>query len=287
MPFQITAPIHGQLRAHAHFSANSFDLHGRGDGESPFLLLDDFRVWGRPFPPHPHAGFSAVTCVFEDSGSGLHVRDSLGNDVQVGPGGVVWTQAGQGVLHQEMASNPGHELHGAQIFINLSGPHKLLPPQTLWLDAPAVPQWCGAGGDRVRVLAGRFGVISSTLAPAEDITLLDVLLRDGLDLPCSPGRCALLYVVSGQVRVSGPGGDMGVVLSGGQAAEFRGEGSVRLDALTPAHVLCMVGDSLRETLVINGPFIMNSRQQISDAMARFESGLFGALAPFPEERVNP
>ena len=283
MPFQITAPIHGQLRAHADFSANSFDLHGRGEIDSPFILLDDFRVNGRPFPPHPHAGFSAVTCVFEDSRSGLRVRDSLGNDVQVQPGGVVWTQAGQGVIHQEMATSPGHELHGAQIFINLSGAHKLRPPQTLWLDSSEVPQWSSADGDRVRVLAGRFGSRSSALTPAEEITLLDVSLQQGLELPCGPGRYALLYAVSGQVRLSGPGADMGVALTAGQAAAFRGEGCVRLDAITPAHVLCMVGDSLREALVIHGPFIMNSRQQVSEAVARFESGLFGALAPLPCE----
>lgn len=280
MSFQITTPIPGQAHAHGHFTANSFNLHAHGATASPFIMLDDFRVRGRPFPPHPHAGFSAVTCVFEDSGSGLRVRDSLGNDVQVQPGGLVWTQAGRGVMHQEMASDPRHELHGAQIFVNLSTQQKLLPAQTLWLDAPAVPQWTSVGGDRVRVLSGTFGQLTSALKPAEEITLLDVSLRDGLELPCGPGCYALIYLVSGQVRVS----SSGIELASGQAAAVQGEGSISLHALTPAaHVLFMAGSSLRETLVINGPFIMNNRQQISQAIARFESGDFGALAPFPNQ----
>jgi redox-sensitive bicupin YhaK (pirin superfamily) len=279
MSFRITAPIPGRVHAHGHFTTNSFHLHTHGEATSPFIVLDEFRVRGRPFPPHPHAGFSAVTYVFEDSGSGLRVRDSLGNDVVVQPGGLVWTQAGQGVMHQEAASDPGHELHGAQIFINLSAQHKLLPAQTLWLDAPAVPQWSSGAGDRVRVLAGSFGQLTSALTPAEETTLLDISLRNGLELPCGPGCSAVLYVVSGEVRVS----DSGIELASGQAAAFQGEGRISVHALSPdAHVFFMEGSSLRETLVINGPFIMNSQQQISEAVGRFQSGSFGDLAPLPD-----
>lgn len=280
MSFQITAPIHGQVHAHGHFTANSFHLHAYGATTSPFIMLDDFRVKGRPFPPHPHAGFSAVTCVFEDSDSGLRVRDSLGNDVQVQPGGLVWTQAGQGVVHQEAASSPGHELHGAQIFINLSARHKLRPAQTLWLDAPEVPQWFSGGGDRVRILAGRFGQLTSALTPAEETTLLDVSLCNGLELPCGIGCSAVLYVVSGKVRISAPGMD----LFSGQAAVIQGAGNISVRALTPgANVFYMAGESLRETLVINGPFIMNSPQQISEAAQRFKSGSFGELLPLAHQ----
>jgi redox-sensitive bicupin YhaK (pirin superfamily) len=81
---------------------------------------DEFRVTGRPFPPHPHAGFSAVTYVLEDSEGKLRSRDSLGNDLVTGPGGIVWTQAGSGLIHEELPADSNRELHAVQVFVNLS-----------------------------------------------------------------------------------------------------------------------------------------------------------------------
>jgi pirin-like protein len=76
---------------------------------SPVLVFDDFRVRKLPFSPHPHAGFSAVTYVLEDSQRGLRSRTSLGNDIVVGPGGIVWTQAGRGVIHEEAPADADRE----------------------------------------------------------------------------------------------------------------------------------------------------------------------------------
>src|SRR5271166_989425 len=110
------------------FSVKAVDLDALCAKGSPIAVLDDFRVRGRPFAPHPHAGFSAVTYVFEDLKSGLRSRDSLGNDVIVGPGGIVWTETGSGVMHEEQPANPDGELHGLQIFVNLSAKNKLTSP---------------------------------------------------------------------------------------------------------------------------------------------------------------
>ena len=100
-----------------------------GEEASLVALLDDFRVRGRPFPPHPHAGFSAVTYVLQASAGGLRSRYSLGHDLVVRPGGIVWTQAGSGVMHEEMPAPPDRELHGVQIFVNLSSKNKLAAPK--------------------------------------------------------------------------------------------------------------------------------------------------------------
>ena len=283
MSFQITAPILGQHYSQAQFSTHSFDLHALGEADSPFIMLDDFRVRGTPFPPHPHAGFSAVTYVFEDSASGLRVRDSIGNDLRVQPGGIVWTQAGQGVIHQEGSSDARQELHGVQIFVNLSAQYKLLPPQTFWLDGPDVPQWTNNAGDRVRVLAGQFGSCMSPLKLAEEITLLDMFLSDEVKLPCRLGQYALVYVVSGLIHLSESKADKGRVITAGQSACFQIDGSVCIEAITESHLLCMVGDRLRESLVISGPFVMNSRPQISEALTRLKFGQFGSLAPLSED----
>lgn len=98
--------------------------------DCPIAVLDDFRVRGEPFPPLPHAGFSAVAYVFEDSQSGLRSRDSLGDDVVIGPAGIVWTQAGSGVIHHEIPASDG-DLHVLQLFVNLSAKNKLIAPQML------------------------------------------------------------------------------------------------------------------------------------------------------------
>ena len=101
------------------FSAQALDLAPLGDLKSSVLVCDDFRVSGRPFPLHPHAGFVAATYVFPDSAGRLRSRDSLGNDIVVGAGGLVWTHAGSGIVHHETPADTG-ELHGLQLFVNLT-----------------------------------------------------------------------------------------------------------------------------------------------------------------------
>lgn len=178
MPIQflpvIAARGHGKGNT---FSVQSIDLHGLGERISPIALLDDFRVSGQPFGPHPHAGFSAITYVFDDSQGSLRSRDSLGNDLVIGPGRIVWLQSGSGALHQEIPAEIGRELHGAQIYVNLSARNKLGPPRTLWLQENQVPEWRSDTGDRVRVIVGSFEGVSSPLVPAEPFNLFDVALQ--------------------------------------------------------------------------------------------------------------
>ena len=167
------------------FSANSIRLHDLDERASPVAVLDDFRVRGRPFGPNPHAGFSALTYVFEDSEGRARSRDSLGNDVVIGPGGIVWFQAARGAMHDEFPAEQGRELHGAQIFVKLSAKNKFIAPRTFWLDASEVPEWRNEDADRVRVAVGSFQGVSSPLVPAEPLDLLDVGLRQKIsfDLP--------------------------------------------------------------------------------------------------------
>jgi redox-sensitive bicupin YhaK (pirin superfamily) len=273
----------GHPRGGPGFSVHSIDLHARGVHASPVIVLDEFRVDGRPFQPHPHAGFSAVTYVFEDSPGGVRSGDSLGNDIRVGPGGIVWTQAGCGVLHHEVPANGDRQLHGAQFFVNLSARNKLLAPRTLWLDGPSVPEWRSDHDDRVRVVVGRFGPIASPLIPTEDFTLLDLDIRDHVDLEILPEQCALLYVASGKVNVSPAAGHPTVDLQSGHAASIRGSGVFSAGASPSARVLFLAGQELHEPVVMNGPFIMNNHTQIADAVKRFEAGQMGHLLPLSKD----
>ena len=266
-------------RAHAigdSFSAHSLDLGELGQAASPVLVLDDFRVRGHPFGPHPHAGFSAVTYVFEDSRSGVRSRDSLGNDIVVRPGGIVWTQAARGVMHDELPAERGRELHGLQIFVNLSARNKLAAPQVLWLENSEVPEWRSRTGDRVRVAVGSFERLSSPLVPAEPFDLLDMDLRREVAFDLRDGRNILVYVVDGEVLVT-DGAEQRKV-AGGHALALFGAGSpVTFRAVQPAHFVALSGAEIREPVFAQGPFIMNDRSQVEEVIARYRAGQMGRL----------
>ena len=264
------------------FSVKALDLADVGDSVSPVIVLDDFRVKGRPFPPHPHAGFAAVTYVFEDSPGGLRSRDSLGNDVVTGPGGIVWTQTGSGLIHEELPADSNLELHGLQIFVNLSSKNRLAAPHMLRLEAHKVPEWRSEDGDRVRVLVGLFKGMSSALVPLEPFHFLDVELRREISFELQNAYNAVLYVVDGSVRVLADGRRQ--ALSGGHAVALSGSGGpVSLAALHPTHLFVLSGPLIGEPLVVHGSFMMSTQSQIDAAISRFQSGKMGHLAPFSND----
>ena len=260
------------------FSAKGVNLYELGERASPIVVLDDFRVRGRPFGPHPHAGFSAITYVFEESQGGVRSRNSLGNDVVVEPGGIVWLQAASGALHQEVPAQTGRELYGAQIFVNLSSTNKLAPPRTLWLENSEVPEWRSDAGDRVRVVVGSYEGLASPLVPAEPFNLLDVALRREISFSLQTGHYALVYVREGGVVVRAEGREQRVPSE--HALALHGDGGrVAFEAVHPTSLLVLSGAEIREPVLVDGPFIMNERSQIDSATARFRAGEMGRLAP--------
>ena len=263
------------------FSAKSIKLHELGERASPIFVLDDFRVRSGPFGPHPHAGFSALTYVFEDSPGSVRSRDSLGNDVVVGPGGIVWFQAASGGLHHEIPAEAGRELRGAQVFVKLSARNKLLAPRTFWLDRDAVPEWRNDDGDRVRIAVGSFRGVASPLVPAEPLDVLDVDLRPAISFDLRDGHRALVYVRTGGIRVRAEGREQSV--AAGHALTLRGDGgAITFEASEPARFLLLSGAEIREPVVVDGPFIMNDRAQIEAAAARYRAGEMGHLSPLPD-----
>jgi redox-sensitive bicupin YhaK (pirin superfamily) len=249
-----------------------------GGSPSAVTVLDDFRVSGHPFPPHPHAGFSAVTYVFEDSQGALRSRDSQGNDVTTGPGGIVWTQAGSGVIHEEIPAELNRQLHGLQVFVNLSSKNKLVTPRMFRLEKSEVPEWRSGAGDRVRVLVGAFEGVASPLVPAEPFAFLDVELRREVSFDLKNRENAIVYVVKGSVLVRA-GARKQKVTEEHAVALYGGEGRITFESSAPAHFLILCGAEIRDPIVMDGPFIMNERSQIEDAVARYRSGRMGRLQP--------
>ena len=263
------------------FSVQAVDVRALGAWGSPVLVLDQFRVSGRPFPPHPHAGFSAVTYVFADSQCGVRSRDSLGNDLITGPGGIVWTEAGRGLLHEEVPAETGPELHAVQIFVNLSAKNKLVAPRLLRLDGAEVPEWCNTAGDRVRVVVGSFAGTSSPITPAEPFNLLDAQLQDEISFELPEAHGSLIYVLLGRVRVCTEDHEQQEI-GGEQARALHGSGRVSLKAIRPAHLLILLGSEIRDPVVEYGGFIMSDRSQVMATIERFRTGQMGHLEPISE-----
>lgn len=236
---------------------------------------------GRPFEPHPHADFSAVSYVFKDSQGSLRTRDSLGNDFITGPGGIVWAQAGSGVIHEEFPAETGREMHGLQIFVNLSSKKKLASPQVFWLAKSEVPEWRNTVGDRVRVVVGSFEGVSSPLVPAEPFNLLDVELRSEISFGLHNAHNALVYVLTGGVLVSTGGRNQNVEAEHAMALHGSG-GRLMFESSRPAQLLILSGAEIREPVLVDGSFIMNEPSQIEAAFARYGTGGMGCLPPLSE-----
>lgn len=249
----------------------------------PFLLLDHMgpvdhgpgEAVGTPV--HPHRGFETVTYLLDGE---LQHRDSLGNEGVLGPGDTQWMTAGRGVLHEEGPTPrflaEGGRLHGVQLWVNLPAVQKMIPPayQDLTADAVAVDR--PADGVTVRVVAGEaFGLVGpgSTHTP---ITYSHLTLAPGATVagPTDPEHTVLVYPLVGPVAVGGrtlSESELGV-LGPGDTVELTGAGD---DGGDPSEVIVLSGQPLREPVARYGPFVMNTRQELIEAIEDVQQGRFG------------
>ena len=262
---------------------NLFGYNGPGVAErSPFLMLD----YGAPYDfgpttkqlgvgQHPHRGFETVTVVY--SGELAH-RDNAGGGGTIGPGDVQWMTAGGGIIHEEFHSpgfaKSGGTLEMAQLWVNLPAAHKMTPAGYQPITAAQIPTVSlPEGAGRVRVIAGAWGEAKGPARTFTPIHMLDVALAAGrtAELPQPEGWTTLVVVASGSASVNGAEpvtGPAVVTLS------TAGEG-VTVQAESDAKLLLLAGEPIDEPVVGYGPFVMNSQQQIVDAVNDFNSGRFG------------
>lgn len=243
----------------------------------PFLMVDHFRMREAAFAPHPHAGFSAVTYLFDDSATGLVSRDSLGGEHAIAPGGLHWTLAGRGVVHDEFPAEPGREAHGLQIFVNLPADQKLRAPEVLHLAPADMPRRSGDGWRRVQVFGA--GAAAHAWPPltvgATGAALAVIDLDPGaqFDLPLADGEQGFAIVIQG----SGQAAEL--PLSSGRALTLTDTGATPLRADEALRLAVFSGRPLREPVVRHGPFVMSDESQVVAALQRFQSGGMGRLSP--------
>lgn len=236
---------------------------------NPFLMLDEIHSESAAdylagFPEHPHRGFETIT--YMKAGRMRH-KDHMGNEGVIEPGGVQWMSAGRGVIHSEMPEQDSGLMHGFQIWLNLPAAEKLNPADYQDLPAHLLSR---DSADTLRVIAGEVRLAGETmLGPLPPRTtqpvLLDLSLAAGqlAELQFAPEQPAFVYVYAGEL----------VNLDHGQMGIFSPEQLLKLAATgAGAGVLVMSGRPIDEPIVQYGPFVMNSRQEIEQALRDFSNG---------------
>jgi len=256
----------------------------RIDAVDPFLLIDEMGpVEYGPgeaigAPDHPHRGFETVTYVLEGE---MEHEDSAGHRGRLGPGDVQWMTAGAGIVHSEMPSRrireQGGRVHGFQIWVNLPRKDKLTRPRYQEYSREKLPQArTDDGKAQVRLIAGEALGVHAVIETRTPIVFQDWTLQPGADVTLSfaSGLQMLVYVFGGSARV----GPHGTTVQEGQLAILGAGDSVRLTGSTePARLLLLGGVPLREPVERYGPFVMNTRAEIAQAFADFQSGRMGEI----------
>ncbi|WP_296946936.1 pirin family protein [uncultured Massilia sp.] len=248
----------------------------------PFLFLNHHgpQVYpphnrGLPFGPHPHRGFETVTFIL--AGQLAH-RDSAGHESVIGPGGVQWMTAGSGIEHAEVSPrafmDTGGPLEILQLWVNLPPALKMTAPRYTGLQGDAIPVVeCDEGRVRLNLVSGSFGGSTGPFASLTGVFMSTVEMRTGgrLRLDGLLQRNVFLYVVSGGVRVEPD------VVDAMHLAEFDLEGdTLEIEAARDSVILLGHAEPIREPVVAHGPFVMNTREEIAQAIADYQAGRFGA-----------
>ena len=240
----------------------------------PFLMLDAFgsdepRDYLAGFPDHPHRGFETVTLML--AGRMRH-RDSAGHEGLLEPGGVQWMTAGRGVVHSEMPEQAEGRMEGLQLWLNLPAADKMREPWYHDFRADEIPA-ATADGVRVRVIAGRaLGTDGAVLRAVTDPLLLDLELAPGArfaqSLPAA--HHAFVHVVRGSIEIAGRAAGARKMAILADAPSYDGVGLTA--GADGARMLLAAARPLNEPIVQLGPFVMNTREQIEQAVDDFRRG---------------
>ena len=260
-----------------------FSYQSMGQELSPFLMLD--YASSTPFPPatttkgvgpHPHRGFETVTIVFQGE---LAHKDSAGNSGTIGPGDVQWMTAGAGILHEEMHSaqftQHGGMLSMAQLWVNLPAKQKMTSPGYQAIEAQHIPTMHLENDQgTARLIAGKHAGLSGPAKTHTAMQVWDMKIKKGavISLPAPNHWNAALVILQGQVKTDkGVAGDASLVIFS------RAGTGVEVTASQDTHALFLSGEPIPEPIVGYGPFVMNTKAEIAQAIDDFNGGQFGRL----------
>lgn len=248
----------------------------------PFIFLNHHgfqtypeRNGGLPFGPHPHRGMETVTFILE--GDIMH-KDSSGHESIIGPGGVQYMTAGSGLIHAEVSSSDfkrnGGNLEILQLWLNLPAAKKMITPNYIGLQQEEIPTLDLDGGKiKVQQLFGEWNGVSGAFEGTFPITMSTIYLEKGgkFEKEISPQENIFFYIVRGELNVNG------TEVMFRNLVEFENSGQkIEVEAIEDS--ILILGHTLpfEEPMVAQGPFVMNTQQQIQEAYADYQSGKFGS-----------
>lgn len=261
-----------------------FSYQSHGKQLSPFLLLDyagpaDFTPTShrRGVGQHPHRGFETVTIVYHGE---VEHRDSTGKGGIIGPGDVQWMTAGGGILHEEFHADTFAQRGGAfemvQLWVNLPAKDKMTAPGYQAIRSESIPQVeLPDDAGSLRVIAGDYTGEHGPAHTFSPLNVWDIRLNQGKSAEFSlpVGWNTALIVLRGSVLVNGD-----AIARDAEMVLLDAAGSnVTIEANNDALLLLLSGEPIDEPIIGYGPFVMNTQQQIDEAIADFNSGRFGSM----------
>ncbi|MDL2357841.1 MAG: pirin family protein [Pseudomonadota bacterium] len=251
------------------------------DQLDPFLFLNHHGPQtyppdnhGLPFGPHPHRGFETVTFIIDGM---LTHQDSAGHESIMRAGGVQWMTAGRGIVHAEISPRQflrdGGPLELLQLWINLPARLKMSAPAYTGLQREQIPALAAGDGVTLHLVAGQWQGVAGPVASLTGVFMSTIALRAGasLRLPDLLARTVFLYVVRGSISIAGQRA------AAFHLVELNEEGDC-LDLTAEIDSLLLFGHAapIAEPVVAHGPFVMNTREQIAEAISDYQAGRFGA-----------
>jgi quercetin 2,3-dioxygenase len=246
----------------------------------PFLLFDHFGSdkpddYVAGFPMHPHRGIETVTYML--SGVVNH-RDSLGHSGSIGAGDVQWMTAGSGILHEEMPQVSGGRLNGFQLWVNLPAKLKMTRPRYQEHVAREIPEVTAEDGVKIKVIAGRVGETHGPVSEiALDPTYLDIAIPAGVSFahPIQRGHTAFAYVHEGEGSFGVGDQEEGSAVTQPKLVVFGDGDSLQVRAAERGvRFLLVSGKPLNEPIARYGPFVMNTEEEIKQALLDLRLGTF-------------
>ncbi len=244
----------------------------------PFLMLDNFHSddpddYIAGFPDHPHRGFETVTYMI--AGRMRH-RDNAGHEGLLQNGGVQWMTAGRGIIHSEMPEQENGVMEGFQLWLNLPARSKMIPAWYRDIPKSEIPEYLTPEGVSVRVIAGTSNGITGAMTREDTEPLyIDIDLPAGSTfstmIPATHN--AFVYVYRGAITISGKAlgeNRMGILANTPQAD------GVTLSATVPAKAILVSGKPLGEPIMQHGPFVMNTKEEIYQAIRDYQEGRLGS-----------
>ncbi|MBC53174.1 MAG: quercetin 2,3-dioxygenase [Gammaproteobacteria bacterium] len=254
---------------------------GAGDPArfDPFLMMDEFGSYDASdyiggFPPHPHRGFETITYMLEGH---MEHQDHMGNVGDLRNGDVQWMTAGAGIIHSEMPKQTEGRMRGFQVWLNLPSHSKMQPPAYRDIASATIPV-ADVAGIRAKLIAGKASLDDQPLdglvsRPDTDPVYLDLVFGGNLEahaLTVPAGHTVMVYVYEGAVAL----GEAATQVKRGQVARLDRDGDTVMitPQATDTRLVVLAGKPLQEPIVQYGPFVMNTRQEIEQALTDYQRG---------------